>query len=330
MATPIRWGILGMGSIAHLFAEALQMLKDARLMAVGSRAQHTADAFGNLFDIPRRHASYESLASDPEIDVIYIATPHPYHQENSILCLNGGKAVLCEKPFTINQQQAEAVIDVAREKQLFLMEAMWTRFIPAVQKAMEWIDQGAIGQVRMVQASFGFRDHDEKLFDPQLGGGSLLDVGIYPITLAHMALGKPPTQIESLATMRKKEGDMGGVDEQAGIVLGYEGGGLAILASAIQTETPTDATLMGTEGMIRLGSPFWNATEAVLLREGKEPEVCQLPHHCNGYEYEAEAVHECLRSGRLECATMTHQMTLEVLETMDTIRKKWGLRYPME
>jgi dihydrodiol dehydrogenase / D-xylose 1-dehydrogenase (NADP) len=325
MATPTHWGILGTGSIARLFTTALQSLDDARVVAVGSRAQETADAFGDQFAIPRRHASYEALAADPEVEIIYVATPHRYHQENSILCLNAGKAVLCEKPFTINRQQAEAVIAVARQRKRFLMEAMWTRFIPAVKKALEWIDQGAIGEVRMVQASFGFRDQDDQLFDPYLGGGSLLDVGIYPINLAHMAFAKSPMRIESLATLGK-----GGVDEQAGMLLGYEGGGLAILASAIQTQTPTDATLMGTEGMIRLGHTFWDATEATLLREGMEPEVCLLPHRCNGYEYEAEAVHGCLHSGQLECAAMTHQMTLDILTTMDTIRSQWGLRYPME
>ncbi len=322
---PIRWGILGTGYIARLFAQALRSVKDADLVAVGSRTQAAADAFAKDFGIRKRHASYAALAADPDVDIVYIATPHALHKDNSILCLNAGKAVLCEKPFCINRAQAEEVIHVATQNKRFLMEAMWTRFIPAVQQATTWIREGAIGEVRMVQASFGFRDHEDKLFDPALGGGSLLDVGIYPITLAHLAFGKSPARIESMAWRGR-----GGVDEQAGMLLGYEGGGIAVLASAIQTQTPHEAFIMGTEGMIRLHDTFWNATQVSLVPAEGAPTTLNFPHACNGYEYEAQEAHACLRAGRLESETMPHRVTLEILDSLDSIRAQWGLSYPME
>jgi len=324
-ARPVRWGILGTGYIARLFAQALRSLDDADLAAVGSRTQASADAFGADYQIRHRHASYAALAADPEVDIVYIATPHALHKDNSILCLNAGKAVLCEKPFTINRVQSEEVIRAAATNKRFLMEAMWTRFIPAVQQAVTWIREGAIGDVRMVQASFGFRDHEEKLFNPALGGGSLLDVGIYPITLAHLAFGGPPTRIQSLPTLGKN-----GVDEQAGILLGHKNGGLAVLASAIQTQTPHEAFIMGTEGMIRLHDTFWNATQVSLIPADGSPATKSFPFHCNGYEYEAREAQACLRAGRLESEIMPHRITLEIMDTLDTIRRQWGLRYPME
>ncbi len=325
MSSKIRWGIMGTGHIANTFATAIASLDDAVVQAVGSRTQASADKFGATYGIPNCHSSYEALAADPEVDAVYIATLNSLHEDNSILCLEAGKAVLCEKPFTINRAQAEAVIAVARKEKRFLMEAMWTRFMPALHQAMSWIDEGAIGEVRMVQANFGFRYDAAPLFDPELGGGSLLDVGIYPITLAHMAFRKAPTQIRSLPYLGRN-----GVDEQAAYILGYDGGGLALLGSAIQTKSPYDGYIMGTDGMIILHDSFWNATRVSLECPEKETIIQEFPLHCNGYEYEAMEVHRCLRAGKLESEIMPLQTTLDILETMDNIRLQWGLRYPME
>lgn len=322
---PIRWGILGTGNIAKQFATALQSLNDAEIAAVGSRTQASAEQFGARFGVPRRYASYAALVADPDVDVVYVATPHALHMDNTILCLNAGKAVLCEKPFAINRAQAAEMIGVARARKRFLMEAMWTRFVPAVRQAADWIAGGAIGEVHMVQASFGFRDDAPTLFDPALGGGSLLDVGVYPVTLAHLAFGRQPARIETMATLGKN-----GVDEQAAVLLGYEQGGIAVLSSAIQTQTPTDAYVLGTQGMIRLHETFWNATQVSLLRPDDPSQTISLPHDCNGYEYEALEVHACLRAGRLESEVMPHRTTLDIMETLDAIRAKWGLQYPME
>ncbi len=178
MSDTIRWGILGTGFIARQFAEGLKSAHGAVLQAVGSRAMKTANTFGDLFNVPNRHASYEALVADPEVDVIYVSTPHPLHKENSILCLEAGKAVLCEKPFTINRREAEEVVACARDHKRFLMEAMWTRFLPTVVQAAAWVREGVIGEVRMVRADFGFRaDYNEesRLFTPEMGGGGLLD-----------------------------------------------------------------------------------------------------------------------------------------------------------
>jgi len=327
MSDTIRWGILGTGSIAKKFAEGLSVLPDAQLAAVGSRARDTANAFGELYDIPRRHASYGDLAADPEVDAIYVATPHPFHRENSILCLNAGKAVLCEKPFAINRRQAQETVAVAREKGVFLMEAMWTRFLPVMGKVREWIAQGAIGQVRMASADFGFRasvNPEGRLFKPALGGGGLLDVGIYTVSFASMVYGQQPSQITGLACIGET-----GVDEQTAVVFGYPGGELALLSCAIRTRTPQDAIILGTDGSIRIQPPFWHATTATLSVGGKE-ETVECAYEGNGYNCEAAEVMRCLREGKLESDTMPLDETLAVMGTMDEIRAQIGLKYPME
>lgn len=328
MSEKLRWGILGTGNIANQFATALSSMDDAEIAAVGSRSQATADAFAEKYGIARRHASYEALAADPEVDLIYVSTPHGLHKENTLLCIEHGKGVVCEKPFTLNRKDAEEVFAAARAKGVFVMEAMWTRFIPAVRQAMKWIAEGRIGEVRMVQSSFGFAwDGTEagRLFEPEMGGGSLLDVGIYPITIAHLAFGGAPSAMTGIAHLGES-----GVDEQAGFVLGYEGGGLAVLSSAILTETPYDAYILGTLGKIKLHSTFWNA-EKVSLQIGEgDWETQTFPHPCNGFEYEAMEAQRCFREGRIESETMSHAITLEVMGIMDTLRSQWGLRYPGE
>ena len=287
MSDTIRWGILGTGSIAKQFARGLKTAKGAALTAVGSRAQQTADAFGDEFEVPRRHADYATLANDDEVDAIYVATPHSFHKENALLCLKAGKAVLCEKPFAINAAQAQEMIDAARAENRFLMEAMWTRFIPLIVKAREMIEDGAIGEVRMLSADFGFRagwDPENRLFDPEFGGGALLDVGVYNVSLASMILG-PPLGIATLAHLGET-----GVDEQAATILSYEHGRLATLYTAVRTTTPHEAVIMGAEGWIRIHAPYWKATKMSVWRSGKDEQLVEIPFEGNGYNYEAEEV----------------------------------------
>jgi predicted dehydrogenase len=322
----IRWGILSTGHIAHKFATGLSILPDAKLVAVGSRTQAAADAFANEFGAPRRHASYEALAADPEVDAIYIGTPHPFHKDNSLLCLNAGKAVLCEKPFTINAAETREVIRVAREKKLFLMEAMWTRYLPAIIRAREMIASGSIGEVRMLVADFGFRtgfNPKGRLFDPALGGGALLDVGIYPLTLASALLGSP-AQIASAAHLGET-----GVDEQAALLLSYKGGQTALLSCATRTNTAHEAIIYGTEGYIRIPD-WWHANRFTLTVSGYAPQSFEVPHDGNGYSHEAAEVGRCLRAGKLESAIMPLDETMAIMETMDNIRAQWGLKYPTE
>ena len=327
MTNTLRWGIIGTGNIARKFATGLAALPDAELVAVGSRTQETADAFGAQFNIPHRHAGYEALALDPQVDAVYIATPHSLHRENSLLCLAAGKAVLCEKPFTINAAEAGEVIDFARQKGCFLMEAMWTRYLPLMVKVRALLAENALGDVRMLAADFGFGSRfnpQSRLYNPELGGGALLDVGVYPVSLASMIFG-PPARIASLAHLGQT-----GVDEQAAIILGYAGGQIAIASTSIQTTTPQEAVIMGTEGRIKIHAPWWAPTKLTLSRPGAADEVIERPFQGNGYNYEAAEVARCLRAGKLESETMPLDETLAVMKTMDEARAQWGLKYPLE
>ncbi|HMO58929.1 MAG TPA: Gfo/Idh/MocA family oxidoreductase [Roseiflexaceae bacterium] len=326
MTTPIRWGIVSTGRIAGVFATGLAALPDAHLLAVGSRSAESAAAFADRFGIPRRYASYEELAADPDIDAVYIATPHSSHAAEAIRFIRAGKAVLCEKPFTINAGEAELVVAEARSRGIFLMEAMWTRFLPALVRVREIIASGAIGDLRMLYADFGFRTNvnpQSRLFDPALGGGGLLDVGVYCISLASMLFGTP-TELKSLANLGET-----GVDEQAAILLGHSGGRMALLSTATRTSTPHEATIMGTEGMIRIPSQWWAANRLTVTIGGNTEEI-SMPFEGNGYNYEAAEVANCLRAGKTESTLMPLDETLAIMRTMDTLRSQWGLRYPME
>jgi predicted dehydrogenase len=322
-----RWGILGTGNIASQFATGLVALDDAALVAVGSRTDAAAQAFGERFGVPRRHASYAELAGDPDVDVIYVATPHSLHRDNTLLCLQAGKAVLCEKPFAINAGEAQAMIAAARERGLFLMEAMWTRFLPHMVKLRQLLADGAIGELRMLQADFGFRtdvDPKSRLFDPTLGGGALLDVGIYPVSLAALLFGTP-ARVTSMAHL-----GAAGVDEQSAQIFGYAQGQLAILSSAIRTNSPHEALLLGTNGSIRLHSSWWKPTTMTLAISGRPDELIEVPATGNGYNYEAAEVGGCLRAGRTESDVMPLDETLAIMRTLDELRAQWGLRYPSD
>jgi predicted dehydrogenase len=327
MADKIRWGILGCGSIAAKFAEALRCIDEAQLVAVGSRTEANANAFGDTWHIPRRYGSYRQLAEDKDLDIIYVATPHPLHADNTILCLNAGKHVLCEKPLAVNARQGQAMIDCARAKRRFLMEAMWTRFLPLMDRVRHLLADSAVGQVRMLAADFGFRyigTEKQRLIDPNLAGGALLDVGVYPVALSSMLFGKP-LGIHSAASFDKT-----GVDEQNAMILTFDQGRLAMMYSALHTETAQEATIMGTEGMIRLHRSWWRGNKLTLNQSGKDEQFMELPSHDNGFVYEIKAVCRDLREGRLENVLMPLDESLAILQTMDAIRGQWGLKYPFE
>lgn len=323
----IRWGILGTGNIASQFARGLRSVPDAQLIAVASRSQASADKFGDKFDVPRRHATYEALASDPDVDAVYVATPHPFHCENTLLCLDAGKAVLCEKPFALNAREAQTMIARAREKRLFLMEAMWTRFLPVIVRVRELLAAGAIGEPRMLTADFGFRadfDPHQRLFNPLLGGGALLDVGIYPVALASMIFGIPDD-----ITAKAHLGETG-VDEQTALIFGYKGGQLALLSCAVRLDTPQEAIIMGTEGSIRIASPWWVPRSFSVVKPDKAVEVFNPPFEGNGYNYEAVEVARCINAGLLESPVMPLDESLALMRVLDTAREQMGLVYPME
>jgi len=322
-----RWGILGTGSIARQFVRGLNSVPEAEVLAVGSRSEASAAKFADKRNIPRRHASYQALASDPDVDVVYIATPHPFHAENATLCLEAGKAVLCEKPFCVNAAEAERVVGLAREKGLFLMEGMWTRFFPLMGEVRRLVSEGALGEVRMLNVDFGFRadpDPASRLFAPGLGGGALLDVGVYCVSFASMVLGRPSGSV-GISHLGET-----GVDEQASIGLEHEGGRLANLSIGIRTTTPQEATIIGTEAYARIHAPWWRPESMTISRPGEEDETVEVPVTGNGFGYEAAEVMRCLEAGKTESEIMPLDETVSVLRTMDTIRAAWGLKYPGE
>ncbi len=328
MTDPIRWGVLGPGKIAKVFARELKKLPDAKITAVGSRSLNRAKEYAEEWGVERVYGGYEELVADPEIDIVYIATPHPFHKDNAMLCLNAGKPVLCEKPFTINTAEARAVVDLAREKKLFLMEAMWTRFLPAIAQTRKWIAEGAIGEPRMIVADFGFRaglNPEGRLFNLDLGGGALLDVGVYAVSMASMILGgDAPVEIKGSAHIGET-----GVDEQSGMLVRYPEGKLAILSCAVRTSTPQEARIFGTEGQIVLHSGFWCCKKAT-LKAGDREETSEVEFEGRGYDYQAAEAMRCLREGKLESDIMPLDESLTIMKTLDELRRQWGLTYPSE
>ena len=327
MAEKIRWGILSTGNIAHQFARGLAATSDAELVAVGSRKVESARKFADEFKVPRAHGSYEDLAADPQVDAIYVSTPHPFHKENTIACLEAGKAVLCEKPFAINRSETQEMIETARRKKRPLLEAMWTRFLPATRRVLELLREGAIGEVKMLRCDFGFRapfNPASRLFAPELGGGALLDVGVYTLSFSSMVFGKPQKAV-GLTHLGST-----GVDEVSGYVLSHAGGALSVMATAVALNMSTEAEFFGTEGRLRVGPPFFKAEKLLLTRYGKEPEEIALPLEGNGYNYQAVEMGRLIREGKLESDLLPWSETLSIMETMDDLRAQWNFRYPME
>lgn len=324
----IRWGILSTGRIAAKMARAIGLLDDAVVIAVGSRSAASAHAFGERFGIPHQHASYEALAADPDVDVIYVATPHNLHMENTLLCLQHGKAVLVEKPFALNAAQSQRMVDEARHQQLFLMEAMWTRFIPAIVKTRELLAQNILGNIQRVEATFSFAapfDPNDRLFNLALAGGALLDVGIYPISFSAMVLGTDPTDIESHAQIGST-----GVDEASWGVLRYANGAEAIWRAGLREKRPITATIFGEKGTLALPEPFHHPQSLTLHLHDSPPQTFALPYGDNGFEFQAAAVNAALRNGERESAVMPLDESIAIMKLLDAIRAPWGLVYPEE
>jgi predicted dehydrogenase len=327
MAKTIRWGILGCGHIAKKFATDLLLVKEARLVAVGSRTMAKAKAFAEAFPVDHIHDSYEALAANPEVDAIYIATPHSLHYEDTLLCLQHGKAVLCEKPFALNSRQTKAMIEMAREKKVFLMEALWSKFLPQYKKLQEILQAGKLGTVKSVLASFGFRPLQPvspRLYDPALGGGSLMDIGIYNVFMAMSILGKPDT-IEASMTPAAT-----GVDEQCAVLFKYKNGAMAQLYSTFATDLATEVDICGTGGRIRLTTRFFDPTARIEWYSGRldTREIIEVEKEEGfGYQYEARHVSQCLQQGLTESPVMRFEDTLLLMETLDAIRKVAGIVY---
>jgi len=366
----IRWGIWGSGTIAHKLASDVRLADGAVLHAVASRTEEHARQFAQQFGAAKWYGGLEPLLNDPEVDAVYIATPNHRHMDDCIAAVEAGKAVLCEKPFALSHAQTQRIVDAARRRKVFCMEAMWTRFIPAVIEARRLIDTGAIGTVRLIQGHFAFParvSNDARHLNIAMGGGALLDIGVYPISFAHYLLGAPQS-IKGTAYIGPT-----GVDLQSAYQLGFANGVMADLWSSFLIEGTNDFTVFGDDGMLRLCKPFY-AAHRLILQTGKNPGTAgqhpksapsglrkffaglrdtpaawsvrrrlspalealsggsarSLPFPGKGYQFEINEVNRCLREQRTESAVMPLDGSLAVMRTMDALRAQWGLVYPQE
>jgi len=325
MAKIYNWGIIGLGKIAHKFAQDIQVMKSARVHAVASRSLNKAKEFGRQYNAKHCYGSYEEILSCPKLDVIYIATPHISHCANTILCLNSKIPVLCEKPFAMNAAEVRRMIAASKNNNTFLMEALWTRFLPTIKKTLSIIEKGTIGEITSIKADFGFKakiDPKSRLFNQNLGGGALLDVGVYPVFLSLLLLGKP-SGIKAIASIGKTN-----VDESCGMLLKYPNNKMAMLHASIVTKTGTEAFIYGTKGTIRINSRWHEPTSLTLLVDGKEPKDFFFDFDSNGYRYEAEEVQRCLRTKKLSSDLLSHHFSLDLIELLDEIRMVAGIYYP--
>ena len=325
---PVNWGILGTGNIAHLVAEDLALLPDAELTAVGSRAQERADAFGDTFDVPHRHGSYEALVANPDLNVVHVASPHSAHLEHATMALEAGCAVLCEKPLALNAEQAERLIATARRRDQFLMEAIWTRFLPVMDDVRRLVhDEQALGDVHLLQADIGVTqsfDPTHRLFDPTLGGGALLDLGVYPLAFAFDLFG-PPDTITSSAVIGET-----GVDEQCAAVFRYDDGTQAVWHASVRADAGRTCVLAGSRGRLHGTRAWWKGAPFELTRDDGTTETWARPYEGNGYQFEAAHVMHCFREGWTESPRMPLDESHALLETMDALRAEWGVIYPQE
>jgi predicted dehydrogenase len=320
------WGILGPGGIARAFAKDLTLLEGHTIGAVGSRSIDNAKGFAKDFG-GTAYGSYEELVKDPTIDAIYVATPHPAHHDNVILALNAGKPVLCEKPFAVNEREAQAMVDAATKNNVALMEAMWARFLPHYSKVREIIASGVLGPIHSIHADHGQRLADQnipRLVEPDLAGGALLDLGIYPISFAHMILGNPAS-ITSSAIMTNK-----GVDAQTSMIFTYQSGAQSVLTTTMIEQTPCRAVVAGLHGWLEIDRTFYNpASMRVVLNDGT---VTQYPNSYTGHglREQAESFKQLVQSGKVQSEILSWQDTIDIMKTMDAVREQIGLKYPFE
>ncbi|MGW7258916.1 Gfo/Idh/MocA family protein [Streptomyces sp. NPDC054834] len=326
----VRWGILATGGIAAAFTADLVDLPDAELVAVASRSGESARAFAERFGIPRAYGDWEALAKDEDIDVVYVATPHSAHRAAAGLCLEAGRNVLCEKPFTLNLREAEELVELARGRGRFLMEAMWMYCNPLVRRLKALVDDGAIGEVRTVQADFGLAGPfppAHRLRNPALGGGALLDLGVYPVSFAQLLLGEP-SDVTARATLSPE-----GVDLQTAALLSFGGGALASVHCSIVGGTSVSASVTGSQGRIDIPHGFFHPDRFVLHRDGRDPEefaADPADGPRSSLRHEAKEVMRALRAGETESPLVPLEGTLAVMRTLDAVRERIGVRYPGE
>lgn len=324
MAKNCNWGIIAPGKIAGKFANDLQLVPGAKLHAVASRSLDRARTFAQHYQAPNCYGSYEELMHCPDLDIVYIASPHPWHHEHTLLCLNNGIPVLCEKPFAMNSQQLAQMLALAAEKKVFLMEALWTRFLPSIQKMLELVKSGAIGELKSVKADFCFAgtyNPSSRLYNLELGGGSLLDIGIYPVFLSLLLLGRPE-EIQATARLAPT-----GADEECGMLFRYAGGQIAHLHSSFNYWSKTEAYIYGTEGVIQLHTRWHESKSMTIYKKDADPQEIHFDYEGKGYRFEAAEAMACLERGALESKLLPHTFSKDLLTILDEVRAKTGIVY---
>lgn len=319
----IKWGILGLGKIAGKFATALKDVEGAELYALASRSQTKAENFAKEHAATKFFSSYETMLADEALDVVYIATPHVFHYEHTLLCIDHKKAVLCEKPFAINKEKVEKMIAKAKKENVFLMEAMWTQFLPHFKYVIDLIESEKYGKIKNLKADFGFPapvDLDKRLYNKNLGGGSLLDIGIYPVFMAMSALGIPEN-IEASAQFSET-----GIDTECDMVFEYKNGVEAELGSSIVKQTPTAAVIEFEKATLTLHTRFHEPT-SITIQTPKGEETKEFKVDSNGYNFEAEHVQKMLHEGKTESTEMSFKNSLQLIDLLDKVRTKIGLEY---
>lgn len=326
MKSKIKWGIIGPGNIAEKFATSLQLVKDAEISAVASRTLDKAQTFADEYAIKNVFGSYEELFESDTTDIVYIATPHNFHKDLAIKAMQSGKHVLCEKPLGINKPEVVELIEVAKQNKVFLMEGLWSRFNPSIKKVKDLIDEGTIGKVSYLHADFAFyaldRAMDSRLLNPNLASGSILDIGIYPIFLAYLILGRPQKIFAS------SNFHSNGTELQTSMIFQYENA-QAILYSGLTSKSEMKAEISGSEGELFL-SPRWHEADGYTLVKNEESQKVDLPRLGNGFIYEIEEVHKCLNAKKLQSDLWSHQNSLDLAELLDTVREKAGVKFPFE
>lgn len=322
----LRVGILGAGKIAGIMARTLREMENVQAWAVASRERERAEEFARTYGIERAYGSYEELVEDPAVDLIYVATPHSHHAEHCLLCIEHGKPVLCEKAFTANASQARQVLARAEERGVFLTEAIWTRYMPSRRMIDDLIGEGALGEVVSLTANLGYPlTHVERIMEPALAGGALLDIGIYPLNFASMVLGDEVEDVTSACVKTST-----GVDAQSSIVLRYRDGKMATLHTTVLAATEQYGIIYGTKGYL-IAHNINNIDRISLFGPDRSlRREITVPKQITGYEYEVEACRRALETGALECPEMPHAQTLRMMEQMDALRRDWGVRYPFE
>ncbi|QBN17766.1 Gfo/Idh/MocA family protein [Flavobacterium nackdongense] len=325
MKDKIKWGIIGLGNIAHKFANDLMLIEAAELFAVASRDAEKSKEFAKRYQCKKAYSTYDAIINDPEIDILYIATPHSSHADLTIQALQNNKHILCEKPIALNYGDAFQMITASKVNTKFFMEAFWTRFNPSFREAFSIIKKGEIGEVKYINADFAFYADNldgigNRKTDMNLGGGSLLDIGVYPLFLCYMVLGIP---IEILA---KSNFHQTGADLQTSMILQYENA-QAILHSSFVSTSNIEATINGTKGRINLNT-LWHEAQSYTLNVGDQEEEILLPTKGKGFTYEIEECHQCIKENRIESSLWSHQNSLDLIKIVDQVRNQIGLEYP--